>query len=522
MDKLLFNFIILALLGLLAHGATRAPLCSQTPYPYLCSSLVETEPLGTVDENHFTIRDLSLRVTLDQVQQAREVVMGMDLSSFNQRARLAWADCLELHEDTVRLLNRSIGSTNLVDTQTWLSAAVTNHETCRTGFDDFNMSSYYTSFPLMMGEFSKFLRNSLAINKAAAATMVKFSKQTRGRRQLLSGGFPAWMSDRERKLLESPGVTADIVVAQDGSGNFETISEAVAASRKLSGGKRFVIHVKSGVYEENVVIEESMKNLMMIGDGIGATVVTGNRNSEDGSTTFRSATFAVSGGGFIACDMTFQNTAGPQKRQAVALRSGSDFSIFYRCSFLGYQDTLYTFTMRQFYRECDIYGTVDFIFGNAAVVFQNCNLYVRKPMSYQKNSVTAQGRTDPNQNTGIVVHNSRVTAASDLRPVQDSFRTYLGRPWQKYSRTIFMKSTLDDLIEPAGWDSWIGNFGQSTVYFGEYMNTGAGAGIGGRVKWPGFHVITSPTEARKFTVENFLAVAPGLVRPECPTLQGCK
>lgn len=125
-------------------------------------------------------------------------------------------------------------------------------------------------------------------------------------------------------------------------------------------------------------------------------------------------------------------------------------------------------------------------------------------MSNQKNSVTAQGRTDPNENTGIVIHNSVVTAASDLRPVQGSYKTYLGRPWQKYSRTLFMKSNLDGLIDPAGWLPWSGNFALSTLYYGEYMNTGKGASTAGRVKWPGYHVIKSATEAGKFTVGNFL------------------
>lgn len=127
--------------------------------------------------------------------------------------------------------------------------------------------------------------------------------------------------------------------------------------------------------------------------------------------------------------MTFENTAGPQKHQAVALRSSSDFSVFYSCSFKGYQDTLYVHSQRQFYRNCDIYGTIDFIFGDAIVVLQNCNIFVRKPMSSQQNTVTAQARKDPNENTGIVIHNSRVMAASDLRPVQGTFKTFLGRPW---------------------------------------------------------------------------------------------
>lgn len=216
-------------------------------------------------------------------------------------------------------------------------------------------------------------------------------------------------------------------------------------------------------------------------------------------------TSAVTGDGFIARDMTFENTAGPQKHQAVALRSGSDLSIFHRCSFKGYQDTLYVHSQRQFYRECDIYGTVDFIFGDAVAVLQSCNIYVRRPMSNQKNTVTAQGRTDPNENTGISIHNSRVTAASDLKPVQGSFRTYLGRPWKQYSRTVLMKSNLDGLVSPAGWLEWSGNFALSTLYYGEYMNTGAGAGTSGRVKWPGFRVITTASEASKFTVGSFLA-----------------
>jgi len=101
---------------------------------------------------------------------------------------------------------------------------------------------------------------------------------------------------------------------------------------------------------------------------------------------------AVRGDGFIGRGITFRNSAGPEKRQAVAVRCGGDLSVFYRCGFEGYQDTLYVHSQRQFYRDCYIYGTVDFIFGNAAVVFQSCNIYARRPMQKQKNAVTAQGK----------------------------------------------------------------------------------------------------------------------------------
>ncbi|KAK7858762.1 pectinesterase 2 [Quercus suber] len=212
----------------------------------------------------------------------------------------------------------------------------------------------------------------------------------------------------------------------------------------------------------------------------------------------------VVGDGFIAQDITIRNTAGAANQQAVALRSGSDLSVFYRCSLEGYQDTLYVHSQRQFYRECDIYGTVDFIFGNAAVVLQNCNIYARYPPN-KTNTLTAQGRTDPNQNTGISIHDCTVKAASDLMASQNSVTTYLGRPWKEYSRTVFMKTYLDSLIAPAGWMEWSGNFALNTLYYGEYANTGPGSSTANRVNWSGYHVITSASVASQYTVANFIS-----------------
>lgn len=214
---------------------------------------------------------------------------------------------------------------------------------------------------------------------------------------------------------------------------------------------------------------------------------------------------AVAADGFIARGITFRNTAGPQNHQAVALLSEADLSVFYRCGFEGYQDTLYVHSQRQFYKECYIYGTVDFIFGNAAVVFQNCMIYARKPIIGQQNTVTAQGRTDPNQNTGISIHNSRIMAAPELVPVLSSVQTYLGRPWKEYSRTVYLQCYLDTLVNPAGWLEWNGNFALNTLYYGEYKNTGPRSSTSRRVKWGGYHVITSASVASKFTVENFIA-----------------
>lgn len=202
--------------------------------------------------------------------------------------------------------------------------------------------------------------------------------------------------------------------------------------------------------------------------------------------------------------MTFRNTAGAIKHQAVAVRSGGDLSTFYSCSFEGYQDTLYAHSFRQFYRECDIYGTVDFIFGNAAVVFQNCNLYPRLPMRNQFNAITAQGRTDPNQNTGTSIQNCTIRAADDLAANNiTGVKTYLGRPWKQYSRTVYMQSYIDGVVDPVGWSQWDGDFALSTLYYAEYNNTGPGSNTTRRVNWPGFQVINA-TDAANFTVSNFL------------------
>lgn len=207
---------------------------------------------------------------------------------------------------------------------------------------------------------------------------------------------------------------------------------------------------------------------------------------------------------FVAVNITFRNTAGPAKHQAVAVRNGADLSAFYSCSFEGYQDTLYTHSLRQFYRNCDIYGTVDFIFGNAAVVFQNCNLYARLPMQGQTNVFTAQGRTDPNQNTGTSIHNCRVSAAADLAAATNgSTKTYLGRPWKEYSRTVYMQSFIDGVVDPSGWLPWSGDFALATLYYAEYNNTGPGSGTDMRVNWTGYHVINA-IDASNFSVSNFL------------------
>ncbi|KAI3918326.1 hypothetical protein MKX01_041646 [Papaver californicum] len=414
---------------------------------------------------------------------------------------VALSDCVKLYEDSeLRLRHLSGQYGNNDDAITWLSGALTSHRTCLEGLQHYHEMKVVESYPELVASHQNLTSLfSRALALYALRNAKKNGTMWRPKLGQNKGLLATW---------DASTAKADFVVAKDGSGNFKTINEAVAALRRQMRNQgqppRVVIYVRSGVYSENVEVDRGMKNVMFVGDGIDKTIVTGNKNVIDGATTLSSATFGVSGDGFWARDMTFENTAGPEKEQAVALRVSSDLSAFYRCSFRGYQDTLLLHSQRQFYRDCDIYGTVDYIFGNAAAVLQNCNIFVRKPLHGHGIMITAQGRDDPNENTGISIHGSRVIPDLDLRTVKGLFKSYLGRPWKKYSRTVIFKSDLDGLIDPKGWKEWRGDFALSTLFYGEYMNSGVGASTSNRVNWPGFHVLNRESDVAPFTVSRFI------------------
>ena len=211
----------------------------------------------------------------------------------------------------------------------------------------------------------------------------------------------------------------------------------------------------------------------------------------------------VVGEKFMAKGIGFENTAGAIKHQAVALRVQSDQSIFYNCQMDGYQDTLYAHSHRQFYRDCTISGTIDFIFGDSAAVLQNCKIIVRKPLENQQCIVTAQGRIERREVSALVLQNCVISGAPEYLPVKDKNKAYLGRPWKEFSRTIIMQSQLDDIIAPEGWLPWNGNFALDTLSYAEFGNRGPGADQTNRVKWRGIKKINA-AQARRFTPAVFL------------------
>ncbi|XP_011016743.1 PREDICTED: pectinesterase-like [Populus euphratica] len=478
-------------------------ICNQAHDPQECLSIlseaVSTE--GVQESNGVGLLKIFLVKSLSQMRMAKAVANAVNSKINDHKHQAALADCVELMDmsidrvtDTLSALGNWGSQSDASDANTWLSGVLTNHVTCLDGVDTIDQPSM-----------KKLLQDLISRMRTSLATVSSLSAPDTDLVQPLNGGVPSWILGRDRKLLESSvsNVEANVVVAQDGSGDYTTIQEAVNSVPDKSKS-RYVIHVKSGIYKENVEVGKKKKNVMIVGDGMDFTILTGNLNVVDGSTTFRSATLAVAGDGFILQDIWIQNTAGPEKHQAVALRVSADQSVINRCRIDAYQDTLYTHNYRQFYRDCSIIGTIDFIFGNGAVVLQNCQIISRKPMANQKNMVTAQGRIDPNQNTGISIQNCDIVASSDLESDQNKFPTYLGRPWKQYSRTVVMQSKIGGHIDPTGWAEWDKEFALTTLYYGEYANRGLGAGVSMRVNWPGYHVITDPNEAKKFTVAELI------------------
>ncbi|XP_030972794.1 pectinesterase-like [Quercus lobata] len=500
--------------------------CSSTLYPDLCYSAIATVPGATAQlASKKDVIEKSLNLTTQAVEQNFKAIKKLKKTKhLTKREKVALNDCLETIDETLDELHDAVKDLHLYptkkslsqhadDLKTLISSAITNQETCLDGFSHDGADKHVRQ-ALLAGQMhvEHMCSNALAMIKNMTDTDIAIQRMKMQNRKLKeeddsvdeSIKWPEWLSAGDRRLLQSSSLTPNVVVAADGSGDYKTVSEAVAAAPD-KGETRYIIKIKAGVYRENVEVTKKKKFIMFLGDGRSNTIITGNKNVVDGSTTFKSATVAAVGERFLARDLTFENTAGSSKHQAVALRVGSDLSAFYQCDILAHQDTLYVHSNRQFYVNCLIAGTVDFIFGNAAAVFQDCDIHARRPNAGQKNMVTAQGRIDPNQNTGIVIQKCRIGSTNDLKSVQSSFPTYLGRPWKAHSRTVIMQTSISDVIHPEGWHIWDGEFALETLFYGEYLNTGDGAGTSSRVNWGGFKVIDNASDAQSFTAGSFIA-----------------
>ena len=286
----------------------------------------------------------------------------------------------------------------------------------------------------------------------------------------------------------------DFVVAMDGSGDFKRVQEAIMAVPDFRKSET-TIFIKNGEYKEKLVLPASKTNVRFVGEDVEKTVLTHddyaskkNVFGEEMGTT-GSTSFYVFGDGFKAENITFENSAGPVG-QAVAVRVDGDRVMFENCRFLGFQDTLYPHgkNSRQYYKNCYIEGTTDFIFGWSTAVFENCEIFAKEGGHYITAASTEEGTP-----YGFVFLNCRLTGNAP----ENSY--YLGRPWRPFAKTVFINCELGKHIKPKGWHNWDKPHAENTSFYAEAGSKGPGANPEKRVDWA--HKLTKE-EAAEYTLNN--------------------
>lgn len=288
-------------------------------------------------------------------------------------------------------------------------------------------------------------------------------------------------------MLTALASAADITVAADGSGDVKTVQAAVDRVPE-NNARRFVIAIKRGRYTEQVRIPANKPYISFVGEAAEQTVISYSiSNKEAGST---SAAFAAYIGGhdFYAENVTFENSFGTGS-QAVAVLVEADRAVFRKCRFLGWQDTLYAKNGRQYYKDCYIEGHVDYIFGQAAAVFETSEIH-----SKGDGYVTAPMRFSADEPAGFVFIKCLLTSNNTKEGI------YLGRPWRDYGRTVFIETRMDAQVRPEGWHHWLPER-EKTAFMAEYRSSGTGAGDKDRVKWA--RQLTE-AEANAFSTASFL------------------
>ncbi len=289
------------------------------------------------------------------------------------------------------------------------------------------------------------------------------------------------------------GVQYKIVVAQNGSGDFTTIQDAIDATKSFPD-KRITIFVKNGVYHEKVRVPSWNTLLSIIGEDVEKTIIVWDdhfRKIDRGrNSTFFTSTFLVDADDFYAENLTIENSAG-EIGQAVALHVEGNRCVFKNCRILGNQDTAYLDgeNSNQYFSNCTIEGTTDFIFGSATVVFSECKIVSRKD-SYITAASTTKGKP-----FGFVFMGCKLLANNEVQKV------YLGRPWRPFAKTVFMNCEMGKHIQQEGWKEWSNTENPATTFYAEYKNSGEGANTTNRVNWS--HQLTY-NEAQKYSVENIL------------------
>ncbi|MCS4302762.1 pectinesterase family protein [Chryseobacterium sp. BIGb0232] len=295
-----------------------------------------------------------------------------------------------------------------------------------------------------------------------------------------------------------------IVVSKDGKGDFTTIQQAIDAVDNNSSLRTKIV-IKAGIYKEKIVIPESKGAIFLEGENPEKTIITyddfaSKKNAEGKEIgTTGSSTLFIYSNDFSAKNISFENSSG-RVGQAVAVLTSGDRIAFENCRFLGNQDTLYLKgaqdlqdkkkPSRNYFKNCYIEGTTDYIFGAGTAVFENCVIYSKETASY----ITAASTPQENE-FGFVFINSQITGNAK------EYSVYLGRPWRPFAKTVYIDCKLNSTIKPEGWHNWSKPDAEKTTFYAESNSKGSGANAVQRVSWS--HQLTQQ-ERKKYTTENIL------------------
>ncbi|KAF8101798.1 hypothetical protein N665_0201s0114 [Sinapis alba] len=284
-------------------------------------------------------------------------------------------------------------------------------------------------------------------------------------------------------------------VSSKGCGEFTKVQDAIDAIPPSSQVKNLIL-IDFGIYMERVLVPSNKMNIVMQGMGYLSTSIEWNNTAASSNGTFDSFSVGIFGDSFKAFNISFKNNApapnpGAKDEQGLALRVSGDKVAFFGCGFYGNQDTLLDQQGRHFYKECFIEGSIDFIFGNARSLYQDCTIHsVAKENTV--GCITANGKESINNQTGFAFVNCVIRGIS---------KVWLGRAWRPYSTVVFSRTYMSRVVSLDGWNDMGNPTSQRTVYYGEHRCYGPGANHSQRVPYA---KQLSDVEAAPFTSIKFI------------------
>ena len=322
---------------------------------------------------------------------------------------------------------------------------------------------------------------------------------------IAENGSPPSLRSEPAARTSPSYMSADIVVAADGSGRFKTVQAAIDAA-PTNRAESFVILIKPGTYKEHLFVPADKSHLTFRGEDAATTILTDDHNFNTVDATGQklvatnSCTVLIRAANFKAEYITFENTTPLASHvQALALYITGDRAVFRHCRFLGWQDTLradapHGEIARQYFADCEIAGHVDFIYAAGTAVFDRCHIHCLA------NGYITAASTLEHTPFGYVFLDCRITVAPEVE------HTYLGRPWRPFASVAYLRTEMPAQIWPQGWNNWRNPTNETTARFAEYQSTGPGARLEARVKWARQ---LSDDDAKAYTVENVLRGADG-------------